>query len=212
METWLVFHREVDLTDFAAFPLVVDPSGRELLTEYFGDHVRVAQQAGTGMVLETPTWRANGDSGAGLGYDAAALDRVNRDAVAIVRGVGDRFDGVEVVVSGCLGPRGDGYRPEELLEPGAAASYHRPQIELSVGAGADQCRCSRPLIRGRPSGWSKRPLLLAHRLWWLSRSRPTVAFRVASLSIRPSMRSMPRPPSRMSPWNAVGMQVVSPAP
>lgn len=138
LETWLVFHREVDLPDFAAFPLLDDPVGRKLLVEYFGDHVRVAQRAGTGIVLETPTWRANGDWGASLGYDAAALDRVNRDAVALVRGVGDEFDDVDVVVSGCLGPKGDGYRPDQLLEPEAAATYHRPQIDSFVSAGADQ--------------------------------------------------------------------------
>ena len=138
LETWLVFHREVDLPEFAAFPLLDDPVGRELLMEYFSDHVDIARRARTRIVLETPTWRANSDWGARLGYDAAALDRINRDAVALIRGVADRFDGVDVVVSGCLGPRGDGYRPDELLEPEAAATYHRPQIDSLVSAGADQ--------------------------------------------------------------------------
>jgi homocysteine S-methyltransferase len=135
-ETWLVFHRGVDLPDFAAFPLLDDPVGRALLVEYFGDHVRVAQRAGTGIVLETPTWRANCDWGARLGYDAGALDRVNRDAVALVRGVGS--DDLQVVVSGCLGPKGDGYHVDELVTPEAGASYHQPQIESFVGAGADR--------------------------------------------------------------------------
>ena len=138
LETWLVFHREVDLPDFAAFPLVDVPWGRDLLAEYFGGHVGLAQQAGTGIVLETPTWRANSDWGAPLGYDATALDRVNRDAVALVRGVADMFDDVDVLVSGCLGPKGDGYHPDALLEPAAAAAYHRPQIDSFVRAGADQ--------------------------------------------------------------------------
>ena len=138
LETWLVFHREVDLPDFAAFPLVDDPVGRRLLMEYFTDHVRVAQRAGTDIVLETPTWRANRDWGARLGYDATALDRVNRDAVALVRGVGDGFTDVEVVVSGCVGPKGDGYHPDALLEVDAAAGYHRAQIESLAGAGADR--------------------------------------------------------------------------
>lgn len=138
LETWLVFHRDVDLPDFAAFPLLDDPTGRELLAEYFRDHLRIGAQAAAGVVLETPTWRANRDWGARLGYDAAALDRVNREAVAFVRGLGAEFDGVDVVVSGNIGPRSDGYNPAEFLSPDVAASYHGPQIESFVGSGADR--------------------------------------------------------------------------
>jgi homocysteine S-methyltransferase len=137
LETWLVFHKDVELPHFASFPLLDDGAGRELLAEYFRDHVAIAQRAGTGIVLETPTWRANADWGAKLGYDAASLDRVNREAVAFVRDVTAPAS-VEVVVSGNLGPRGDGYDPGELLSVDEAASYHRPQIESFVAAGADR--------------------------------------------------------------------------
>ena len=89
LETWLVFHRNIDLPDFAAFPLLDDPAGRELLAEYFRDHLDLSAAAGAGVVLETPTWRANADWGARLGYNADALDRVNRDAVAFVRELGN---------------------------------------------------------------------------------------------------------------------------
>ena len=138
LETWLVFHRGVDLPDFAAFPLLDDRSGRELLAEYFRDHLRLAAEVGTGVVLETPTWRANADWGKRLGYDPAALDRVNRDAVRFLRDLADDFGDVEVVVSGNVGPRGDGYNPTELLIPEVAEGYHRPQIESFADAGADR--------------------------------------------------------------------------
>lgn len=138
LETWLIFHRGFDLPDFASFTLIDDPDGRTALAEYFSDHVRAAADVGAGIVLETPTWRANPDWGARLGYDAAALDRVNRDAVALVREVAEAADGLEVVVSGNLGPRGDGYDPGELLAPEAAQAYHGPQIASLVAAGADR--------------------------------------------------------------------------
>ena len=138
LETWLVFHRQQDLPDFAAFPLVDDPAGRALLVEYFEEHVRIAADAGTGIVLETPTWRANADWGARLGYDAEALARVNQEAVALVREVARGHATVPVVVSGCLGPRGDGYDPAELLPPEVAEAYHRPQVDAFVAAGADR--------------------------------------------------------------------------
>ena len=138
LETWLVFHRDTDLPDFAAFPLLDDPGGRDLLAEYFRDHLRVAAAAGTGAVLETPTWRANAGWGARLGYDAAALDRINRDAVVFVRGLAAEHRGLDVIVSGNIGPRGDGYDPGELLSPEVAEAYHRPQIESFAAAGADR--------------------------------------------------------------------------
>lgn len=138
LETWLVFHRNVELPDFASFPLLDDEAGRELLAEYFRDHLRIAADASTGAVLETPTWRANADWGARLGYDAAALDRVNRDAVALLRRIGEEFGGVDMVVSGNIGTRGDGYNPSDLLAPEDAEAYHRAQIDSFVAAGADR--------------------------------------------------------------------------
>lgn len=138
LETWLVFHRGVDLPDFAAFPLLDSEGGRTLLSEYFRDHLDLAARAGVGMVLETPTWRANPDWGSRLGYDAVALDRINRAAVAFVRDLAGSFPGIEVVVSGNIGPKGDGYNPDELLTPERAADYHRPQVESFAAAGADR--------------------------------------------------------------------------
>ena len=138
LETWLVFHRALELSDFASFPLLDDPDGRATLAEYFRDHLRIASTSGVGIVLETPTWRANPDWGLRLGYDTAGLDRINRDAVAFLRELGGEFADVDVTVSGNLGPRGDGYNPAELLTPEDAAAYHRPQIDSFVGAGADR--------------------------------------------------------------------------
>lgn len=138
LETWLIFQRQVALSDFAAFPLLGSSEGRELLAEYFRDHLRVAAQAGTGFVLETPTWRANRDWGARVGYGVDELDRVNRDAVAFLRLLGSEFGSVHQIVSGTIGPRRDGYDPGELLTPQDAARYHRAQIGSFVAAGADR--------------------------------------------------------------------------
>lgn len=138
LETWLVFKRSFDLPDFASFPLLDTDKGRAALEEYVHEHVALAAATGVGVVVETPTWRASADWGARLGYDAAGLDRVNQAAVALVRDVAGRFAGTPVVVSGNLGPRGDGYAPTELLSPEEAEAYHRPQIESFAAAGADR--------------------------------------------------------------------------
>ncbi len=138
LETWLIFRRGVELADFAAFPLLLSAGGRAELAEYFRDHLRIGAQAGTSVVLETPTWRANADWGSRLGYDADILDGVNRDAVSFLRVLGDEFPTVELIVSGLIGPRGDGYNPRELLTPNDAAIYHQVQIDSFVAAGADR--------------------------------------------------------------------------
>lgn len=152
LETWLVFHRDVDLPHFAAFPLLDDAAGRELLREYFRDHIRIAADVQADIVLETPTWRANSDWGALLGYDAEALDRVNRDAVHFLRGLASEFDTTTVTVSGNIGPRGDGYNPSELLTPAVAEAYHRPQIESFAAAGADRVTMLTATHPGEPIG------------------------------------------------------------
>lgn len=136
LETDLIFHRGMDLPDFASFPLVDDADGRAVLADYYRGYADVAARAGAGLLLETPTWRANADWGARLGYDAAALARVNRDAVDLVRELADDVDVAEVLLVGTVGPRGDGYVAGDLAADDYA-DYHRPQLAAFAEAGAD---------------------------------------------------------------------------
>ncbi|ASW53357.1 homocysteine S-methyltransferase family protein [Plantactinospora sp. KBS50] len=138
LETDLIYHRGLDLPAFASFPLVEDETGRGHLTDYYDGYAAIARRAGAGLLLEAPTWRANPDWGATLGYDAAALDRVNRAAIALLHRIGQRLTGIDdIVVSGVIGPRGDGYVADQRPEVAGAARYHRPQIEAFAAAGAD---------------------------------------------------------------------------
>ena len=89
LETDLMFHRGMDLPAFAAFPLVEEEPGRAALRDYYDEYAEIARRAGVGLVLESPTWRANPDWGASLGYDAEALDRVNRAAIELLRALRD---------------------------------------------------------------------------------------------------------------------------
>ena len=138
LETDLIFHHGVDLPEFASFPLVEDKAGRALLRDYFAGYADVARRAGAGLILETPTWRANQDWGVKVGYDAAALDRVNQTAVELLMTVRATYPDVsDVRIIGVIGPRGDGYVAGERADPDEAAAYHRPQIESLARAGAD---------------------------------------------------------------------------
>lgn len=137
LETDLIFHHDIDLPDFASFPLLESPSGRATLHCYFQAVVDLARRDGTGVVLETPTWRANPDWGRRLGYDDRALDAANRDAVAFLAQLRDENPGIPFVISGNLGPRGDGYAIEDAMTAEGAADYHAAQISSFARAGAD---------------------------------------------------------------------------
>nr|WP_308192553.1 homocysteine S-methyltransferase family protein [Nocardioides sp. CFH 31398] len=136
LETDLIFNHAVDLPEFASFPLVEDPDGAAMLERYFAGYAAIAGAAGAGLLLETPTWRANPDWGRVLGYDANGLDRANRRAVDLVRRV-QSASGLDVVlVSGNVGPRGDGYRAGGA-DPDEAAEYHAAQVRSFAAAGVD---------------------------------------------------------------------------
>ncbi|WP_309650577.1 homocysteine S-methyltransferase family protein [Nocardioides sp.] len=138
LETDLIFNHGLDLPEFAAFPLVDDAAGRALLRDYFQGYVEIARRAGSGLLLETPTWRANPDWGLRVGYDRRSLDLANRQAVHLLTELrAERPVDGPVLISGTVGPRGDGYVAGEHTDPDEAAAYHAPQLAALASAGAD---------------------------------------------------------------------------
>jgi S-methylmethionine-dependent homocysteine/selenocysteine methylase len=139
LETTLVFHEELTLPCFAAFDLLKDLDGRRILRRYFDRYASLARAHGVGLVLETPTWRANPDWAARLGYDAQSLADANRRSVELLLEVREAFENrrTRIVISGNLGPRGDGYKPDTRMTAAEARAYHGPQIELFAGTEAD---------------------------------------------------------------------------
>jgi homocysteine S-methyltransferase len=139
LETSLIFHHGVDLPHFAAFPLLADPAGRALLEEYFGGYAAIAAAAGAGLILESATWRANPDWAAKLGYSGERLAEVNRDAIAMLLTLRERYRATvpEIAVGGMVGPRGDGYQANQIMVPEQAADYHTAQIAAFAQAGAE---------------------------------------------------------------------------
>jgi homocysteine S-methyltransferase len=138
METTLIFHEGVELPHFASFVLMDTARGRALLAKYYESYLAIARQRGVGFVLDSPTWRANPDWGAKLGYDADALKAVNMSSIAFLKGLRAKWESAEMpcVISGAIGPRGDGYKAGNM-EADEAEAYHAPQIEAFAEAGAD---------------------------------------------------------------------------
>ena len=139
LETTLIFHDGIELRHFAAFDLLKTDEGTAALRHYYLRYVDIAKRSRRGIVLETATWRANADWGEKLGYDAEALAVANRNAVDLLVRIRDGCDtrDTPIVVSGNVGPRGDGYRPDARMAPDAARAYHAPQIDVFAETGAD---------------------------------------------------------------------------
>ena len=139
LETELVFLDGRDLPHFAAFDLLRDNAGFERLRAYYLRYAEIARAHRLGLVLETPTWRASPGWGAKLGYDREGLADANRRAVGLLLEIRAAFEtpATPVVVSGNLGPRGDGYRPDSRMTVAEARDYHDWQIGTFASTDAD---------------------------------------------------------------------------
>lgn len=139
LETDIVFNRGIDLPHFASVVLLRTAEGRAALDAYFAGFVTLAERMRTGVILETATWRASPDWAGPLGLSLSELDQLNRDAVQmlVLLRKSRAAAGPSIVVSGCVGPRGDGYDPGRIMHVDEAEDYHRHQLGVLVAAGAD---------------------------------------------------------------------------
>ena len=138
LETDLIFNKGFDLPEFASVVLLRDANGRRALAELYRDHAEIARRHNLGVVFETPTWRASPDWGVKIGHDREALAAANRNAVSLLSEVRDAA-GLEkpFVISGNIGPRGDGYDPGELMTIDEAEDYHAWQVGVFAQTDAD---------------------------------------------------------------------------
>lgn len=139
IETTLIFHEGLTLPDFAAFHLFKTTDGESALRKYFRTYAEIAKRYETGLVLESATWRANADWGMKLGYTPEALADANLRAIGLLEEIRSEYQTKQtpVVISGCLGPRGDGYVPDRAMSAQEAENYHQAQIATFAGSAAD---------------------------------------------------------------------------
>jgi S-methylmethionine-dependent homocysteine/selenocysteine methylase len=139
IETTLIFLERLELPDFAAFDLLKRREGEAALRKYFRTYAGLARRFGTGLILESATWRASADWGTKLGYSGKELTDANRRAVGLLEEIRSEFKGNagKVVLSGCVGPRGDGYHPGRTMSEKEAENYHVDQIRTFEDTAAD---------------------------------------------------------------------------
>lgn len=139
IETTLIFHEGLEIPDFAAFHLLKTPEGEAALRKYFRTYAGIARRFGTGLILESATWRANADWGTRLGYTPEALADANRKAIGLLELIRNEYETNQtpVVISGCIGPRGDGYVPHNAMSEPQAEAYHLEQVKTFASSTAD---------------------------------------------------------------------------
>jgi S-methylmethionine-dependent homocysteine/selenocysteine methylase len=139
LETDILFNRGIDLPYFASITLLQTEDGRRALDDYFRGFLDLAARMRCGFILESATWRASPDWAAPLGLSPDELDALNHEAITLLARLKAEYasPATPVVVSGCIGPRGDGYDPGRIMETGEAETYHAHQAGVLVAAGAE---------------------------------------------------------------------------
>jgi homocysteine S-methyltransferase len=139
LETDIIFNEGIDLPHFASIALIGSNKGRAALERYYKRYVAIARENGFGFILESPTWRSSPDWGDRLGMSKAELKAANAAAISMMIDLRNRHTtpGFPMLVSGCVGPRGDGYVAGEIMRPDVAEAYHDEQIGAMAAAGAE---------------------------------------------------------------------------
>ena len=106
----------VEIREFAAHTLLRS-EGARALTRYFEGFLDLAQENGTGLILDTVTWKAHRHWASRLSATDDELESANEESVRFIADLPDRSDGnaMPIVLNGVIGPRGDAYRPAAVI-------------------------------------------------------------------------------------------------
>ena len=139
LETTLIFREGMELPQFAAYPLLRDEEGTAVLRNYYRPYIEFARTHGYGFILDSVTWRANRDWAEKLGDTSEDLAAANRDSIRMLEDLRAEYEtaAMPMVISGAIGPRGDGYVAGAIMSAREAADYHGEQIATFATTSAD---------------------------------------------------------------------------
>jgi homocysteine S-methyltransferase len=142
-ETYLLYIQGFPLREFCAFEVFENETAwRRMQDELLRPIADTAAASGMGLVAGSLVWRASADYVARLGAGDPAT--VNRRAVERTRAFLEEWRAgsaaareCPVILTGDIGPRGDGYAVSGPVSAAGAYDYHAPQVETLAGAGVD---------------------------------------------------------------------------
>lgn len=131
LETFLIFQLEIDLPCLAAINVLRMPDGEQIFRNYYKPYIDMALSSNRGLILATSTWRAHRDWEAVMGYTHQEMVEAHHRSAALMAAIRDAHETAEspLVISGDMGPRGDGYVPTNIMSAAEAEAYHREQID-----------------------------------------------------------------------------------
>lgn len=139
LETTMIFHEGVELPLMASITMHASEAGEQRLRDYFVRHIEIARAQKAGFVLESASWRASPDWGDKLKLSRGELIDLNRRSIALLESLRDEFETPQcpMPISGNIGPRGDGYFPDQMMSANEARDYHAFQAGLFAQTQAD---------------------------------------------------------------------------
>ncbi len=137
METDIIFSKGMELPGFASYPLLETEDGRKMLADYMRAFIEVGRFHRAGVIIESPTWLANRDRAAPLGYSPEDLATLNRQAIELVSEIRSEAGDLPTVICGIIGPRDDAYAPAEQMTAKEAETYHAEQVNVLAETDAD---------------------------------------------------------------------------
>lgn len=137
METSIFYQHRISLPCFSSTPLVDTDSGRQLITAFYAAYARIAASRGTGIILDTRTWRASAPWAQPLDLPEPKLLALNRAAVHLLLAF-RAASPAPVIVSGTLGPLQDAYAdPSADISLAAARGAYAAQVRTLAAEGVD---------------------------------------------------------------------------
>ncbi|CAF1443227.1 unnamed protein product [Adineta steineri] len=139
LETALIYKGGIDLPCFASCYALKEDTNREWMKNHIAKFVKVGQKYNVGVILETPTWRANPDWINKIDFSGEDVISINSKAVDLINDIRNEYqtEKVPIVINGVVGPRGDGYNPTVVMSADEAQVYHTAQIDALSKTNAD---------------------------------------------------------------------------
>lgn len=138
-ETEIMYRHGFELPEFAMFPLLENPKAVVAMRQVMSDMLDVAAEFGLSFMLTGLDYRASPDWGAKLGYSPAGLAEANIASIEFLREIAKTYAGQipQLLIGGCIGPRGDAYGLNAEITAESAEDYHSVQLETLKAANVD---------------------------------------------------------------------------
>jgi S-methylmethionine-dependent homocysteine/selenocysteine methylase len=139
METDLIFHHGIELPLFSSVSLFREDDAPKIVRDYYIPYINTAKDGGNGFVLESSNWRSSPGWLTQLGIPEDEHEALNRRTITFLAGLRGEFEvpKTPMVISACVGPRGDGYVVDNKMNAEQAQKYHSWQANLFTDTEAD---------------------------------------------------------------------------